>query len=298
MLGFFRAARPRPPSRDGWNGLSVVRPSSARSSSTPPSDPEGGSRRDARRRLSQNFLADPAVARRLVREARVGPGDLVLEVGAGEGAITRFLARSAGRVVAYELDPRLAARLAARHGDPALGVRVVCGDFLRARPPRGRFAVVGNIPYARTAAIVRWCLRTPGPASATLVTQFEYARKRTGGHGRWSRLTVLTWPCFDWSLAGRIGRERFRPVPRVDAAILRLERRGQPLLPASSLGAYRRLVELGFTGVGGSLAASLRRAHPARRVGAALAGAGVAPDTVVGAVSPDQWIGVFTRLHG
>jgi 23S rRNA (adenine-N6)-dimethyltransferase len=157
---------------------------------------------------------------------------------------------------------------------------------------------VGNIPYARTADIVRWCLAAPALTGAVMVTQLEYARKRTGGYGRWSRLTVLTWPEWSWSLAGRIDRGRFHPRPRVDAGILVLRRRAEPLVAPEHRHAYRSLVELGFEGVGGSLQASLRRAHPARRVAAALRAAGVAPDAPVGAVSPDQWLTVFDALTG
>ncbi|MFD0777100.1 ribosomal RNA small subunit methyltransferase A, partial [Streptomonospora algeriensis] len=166
----------------------------------------------------------------------------------------------------------------------APAVRVVQSDFRGAAPPPGPFHVVGNIPYSATADIVRWCLEAsrPRPAdrnggagrpvllSATLLTQLEYARKRTGGFGRWSRLTVHSWPLFAWSMAGRVPRDRFAPVPRVDSAILRLVRRPRPLVPRTELGAYRKLVDLGFSGVGGSLRASLARAHPARRVDAAL----------------------------
>jgi 23S rRNA (adenine-N6)-dimethyltransferase len=253
---------------------------------------------DNRRRFSQNFLADPGTARRVVAVAGVGSADLVVEVGPGEGAITRFLAPAARRVLAYEIDPRLAERLSARYRDPASGVRVVRADFTRVRPPRGEFHLVGNIPYARTADIVRWCLGARGLVSATLVTQLEYARKRTGGFGRWSRLTVLTWPEWSWSLAGRIGRQRFRPVPRVDAGLLVLRRRRTPLVEPERMGDYRRLVELGFGGAGGSLGASLRRAHPARRVDRALARARVAPHVPVGHVGPEQWLEVFHALEG
>lgn len=250
-------------------------------------------RGNRRRRLSQNFLTDPATARRVVRLAGVDPDGPVLEVGPGDGALTRFLAPAAGRLTAYELDPRLADRLARRHP----GVRVVCADFTRVRPPREPFSVVGNIPYSRTADIVRWCLAAPALTGATLITQWEYAAKRTGGHGRWSRLTVLTWPRWSWECAGRIPRHRFHPVPRVDAGILLLRRRPEPLLAPADTGEYRDLVELGFSGLGGSLRASLRRAHPARRVDRALDAAGVRGDAPVGFVSPDQWMAVFHHLR-
>ncbi|CAL9359824.1 rRNA methyltransferase [Nocardiopsis dassonvillei] len=245
-----------------------------------------------RRRLSQNFLTDPSTARRVVRLAGVDPDGPTLEVGPGDGALTRFLAPAAGRLTAYEIDPRLAARLSRRHPD----VRVVCADFTRVRPPREPFAVVGNIPYSRTSDIVRWCLSAPALTGATLITQWEYAAKRTGGHGRWSRLTVRTWPTWSWESAGRIPRHRFHPVPRVDAGVLLLRRRTAPLLDPADAGDYRALVELGFSGVGGSLRASLRRAHPARRVDRALAAARVPGDAPVGFVSPDQWVTVFGHL--
>ncbi|MBX6766417.1 MAG: rRNA adenine N(6)-methyltransferase family protein, partial [Actinomadura rubrobrunea] len=142
------------------------------------------------------------------------------------GRLTAALAACGTHVIAYEIDPVPAGRLRERCADLP-NVRCVRGDFLRARPPRGPFAVAGNIPYSVTSAVVRWCLRAPGLTSATLLTQLEYARKRTGGYGRWSLVTVQSWPLFEWRLGQRFGRELFRPVPRVDSAILRLERRAR-----------------------------------------------------------------------
>ncbi|MFG2191314.1 ErmE/ErmH/ErmO/ErmR family 23S rRNA (adenine(2058)-N(6))-methyltransferase [Streptomyces sp. NPDC048639] len=251
----------------------------------------------ARRRiaLSQNFLHDPAAVRLLVRTARIRPGDLIVEPGAGEGAITRALARAAREVVAYELDPRLAAGLP-RRTSAHPNVRVRQGDFVRARPPREPFAVVGSIPYARTSDIVRWCLDAPALTSATLVTQREYARKRTGDYGRWTLLTVTTWPRYAWRLGGRIARQSFTPVPRTDSAILRLERRTTPLLPPQRLPAYRDFVAHGFTGTGGSLAATLAQRHGQRRTTAAFRRLDLAPSTPVGFVPPDQWLALFEAV--
>ncbi|MEU6082965.1 ErmE/ErmH/ErmO/ErmR family 23S rRNA (adenine(2058)-N(6))-methyltransferase [Streptomyces sp. NPDC047108] len=245
--------------------------------------------------LSQNFLHDPAAVRLLVRTARIRPSDLIVEPGAGEGVVTRALARTAREVVAYELDPRLAARLP-RRMSARPNVRVLHGDFLRARPPREPFAVVGNIPYARTSDIVRWCLDAPDLTSATLVTQREFARKRTGDYGRWTLLTVTTWPRYAWRLGGRIARQSFTPVPRTDSAILRLERRPTPLLPPQHLSAYRDFVAHGFTGTGGSLSASLARRHGSRRTTAAFRRLDLDPSTAVGFVTPDQWLSLFAAL--
>ncbi|WP_425454984.1 23S ribosomal RNA methyltransferase Erm [Actinocorallia herbida] len=236
--------------------------------------------------MSQNFLIDPEAVARLIRAAR--PSGLVLEPGTGDGAVTTALVEAGAEVVGYELDPLLAARLRAR-----TGLNIVRGDFTRARPPGGPFAVVGNIPYSATSAIVDWCLKAPSLTSATLVTQLEYARKRGGDYGRWSRRTVETWPYFTWTLHERIARESFRPIPSVDSAILRIERRPVPLVRDGD--AWRRLVERGFSGVGGSLFASIGRSHPGAE--SAFAHAGIARDTVVAFVHPDQWIALHSALH-
>ncbi|MDA2805308.1 ErmE/ErmH/ErmO/ErmR family 23S rRNA (adenine(2058)-N(6))-methyltransferase [Nocardiopsis suaedae] len=260
--------------------------------------PKGRKAAGARRRsLSQNFLTDASVARRIVRAADLPEGGLVLEPGAGDGMITSHLARGNRRVTAYEVDPYFARRLSERFA-ASPRVRVRPADFTAAPAPRGPFSVVGNIPYSRTSAIVDWCLRARALRSATLLTQWEYARKRTGASGRWSRLTVLTWPQFEWALGDRVRRDRFHPVPRVDSGVLRIVRRPEPLLPGAALADYRALVEAGFSGVGGSLDASLRRLYRARRVDAALRTAGVERGTVVAFVTPRQWAVLSCHLLG
>lgn len=246
----------------------------------------------ARRAFGQNFLADPAAARRLAELAVVHPGLPLHEVGAGRGRLTRELVRRCRRVVAYEIDPDLARTLPAH---PSLTVRA--DDFLAAEPPAEDFSVTGNIPYGLTAAVVSWCLRAPALQRATLLTQWEYARKRTGDYGRWSRLTVLTWPEFTWQLAGRVPAAAFRPVPRVDGGILRLDRRPVPLVQPQRLAGYRRLVELGFTGVGGSLHASLSRGYGHRAVASAFRATRLDPRVPVGEVWPEQWLTLFRLLR-
>jgi 23S rRNA (adenine-N6)-dimethyltransferase len=249
-----------------------------------------------RRVLGQNFLRDERTIQQIVRAVRPGLAGLVVEVGAGQGALTRELVGLCRRVVAYEIDPDLVAQLDAEFGTTE-EVRIVHGDFVASRPPGEPFAVVGNIPYASTSRIVDWCLDAPNLTSATLVTQLEYARKRSGDYGRWTLRTVQTWPRLHWRLVGRIPRERFRPMPRVDSGILRLERRPVDLLPARQLGDYQRFVALGFSGLGGSVQASLRREYPARRVDAALRANRVPADILVGYVWPEQWIALFQAIH-
>ena len=224
-----------------------------------------------------------------------GPDDLVIEIGPGGGILTDALARRAGTVVAYEKDPRYADRLHNRYRD---NPQVHCfhRDFLSTSPPRRDFLIVANIPYSVTAGIVNWCLAAPRMRTATLLTQLEYARKHTGDYGRWSRLTVLNWPRFDWKLLGRVGRDHFHPRPRVNSGILSLRRRDRPLVPEATQPDWQRFVELGFTGVGGTLHASLRRRYGRRAVDAGFSSARLPKTTVVGQVTPDQWLALFGRI--
>jgi 23S rRNA (adenine-N6)-dimethyltransferase len=248
-----------------------------------------------RKALSQNFLRDAHLARAFVASADVGPDDLVIEVGPGDGSITRPLLDRARRVIAYEKDRHFVERLRSRLGHHE-HFRCHHADFRDVRPPREPFHVVANAPFGITTDIVRWCLQARTLTSAALVTQLEFARKHTGDFGRWSRLTVAHWPEFEFTLGMRIDRREFRPVPQVDAAAIHLRRRPEPLLPKAALVDYRDLVDLGFSGVGGSLAASLSRVVPRRLAHRACAEAGIARGQVVGHVPPDRWIALFNAL--
>lgn len=255
------------------------------------------SRRDHNRRtLSQNFLRGPAAVDRYLAAVDVEPDTLQLEVGAGDGAITVAIAPRCRELRAYEIDPHHAEKLTDRVRDLA-NVQVVVGDFLAEPPPPEPFAVVGNVPFSITSKVVDWCLDSPALTTVTIITQLEYAKKRTGGYGRWSLRTIETWPWYRWELRGRIPRQEFRPEPSVDAGVLHVEHRDEPLLSRADHPPFCRMVELGFTGVGGSLYRSLVKAHPPGRVAAAFRAAEVDRGTVVAFVTPDQWLAIYRSLR-
>jgi 23S rRNA (adenine-N6)-dimethyltransferase len=85
-------------------------------------------------------------------------------------------------------------------------------------------------------------------------------------------------------------------VPSVDAGVLHLAQRDRALLPDAAATAWADLVDLGFTGLGGTLYASLSRAYPSRLVGRALDSAGLPGDAVVAFAAPDQWLAIFETL--
>jgi 23S rRNA (adenine-N6)-dimethyltransferase len=183
----------------------------------------------------------------LVAEAEIRPDDLVIEIGPGRGALTFPLARRAQRVIALEKDPELAQTLrdhVQRRNGAGTAVTVLCCDALGFRFPRRRpFRVVGSVPFGETTAIMRRLLENPrsGLERADLIVQWEVALKRTVQPP--TNLLSTSWtPWWTFELGRRIPASAFRPVPSVDAAVLRICRRDPPLLPPDMAVAYHDFV--------------------------------------------------------
>jgi 23S rRNA (adenine-N6)-dimethyltransferase len=138
-----------------------------------------------RHELGQNFLHDRAVIRAIVDVVSRTDGPIV-EIGAGNGALTLPLQTLGRPLTAIELDHRLAARPADR---TASSTRVVGADFLHYRLPRTPHVIVGNLPFHLTTAMLRRLLHGPGWTDAMLLVQWEVARRRAavgGGGRRWA----------------------------------------------------------------------------------------------------------------
>jgi 23S rRNA (adenine-N6)-dimethyltransferase len=176
---------------------------------------------ERRRRWGWHQLAD-GWARRIVLAAGINPGDLVLDVGAGTGALTLQLADVGARVVAVELHPRRAQELRARFTGAM--VTVVQVDASDLRLPRRPFKVVANPPFGIAAALIRRLLgRGSRLVTADLVVPGHVAVRwssgRAPGLNRWARV-------FDVYARCALPRAALRPPPPGEVAVLRLERRG------------------------------------------------------------------------
>ncbi len=201
-----------------------------------------------RHELGQNFLRDRRVVRSIVELAEDGPGPIV-EWAGGAGALTIPLSRLGRPMEVVELDPRRVRQL--RSATPR-HVRVVEGDLLRHAPPRGGWTLVANLPFHLTTPALRRLLSLPGWDRAILVTQWEVARKRAAVGGT-TQLTAEWWPWFDFTLRQRIPARAFHPRPSVDAGLLLVERRAEPLLDDSEQPDYRAFVRRVFSGRGRTL---------------------------------------------
>lgn len=192
---------------------------------------------------SQHFLRTTALARQLVSDACVGPGELVLDLGAGSGRLTAELARVADRVLAVELDPHWANRLRRRWRN----VDVAEGDAALLELPREPFRVVSNIPFDRTTDLLHLLLDDPRIplVRADLIVEWGVAAKR--GIPWPSALNDVLWGAFyESSVARRLPPTAFEPRPAVHAGVLVFRRRAEPLVQPQELANYRRFVASGF----------------------------------------------------
>lgn len=186
------------------------------------------SRRPARQRSSRpesdrwgwHALTD-TWASRVVEAAGIEPGDVVVDLGAGEGALTVRLLAAGARVIAVELHPRRVEALRARFSDQQ--VTVVSADVTRLRWPRSPFKVVANPPYGVTNAVLRQLLSSHNRLlAADVVLQRRVVRQVVDG-----RLSAARRNRHDFTVERglTVPRAAFRPAPTVDSAVLVLRRR-------------------------------------------------------------------------
>jgi len=238
-----------------------------------------------RRRWGQNFLCDPAVARRIVETAEIGPRAIALEIGPGLGALTDELVARAGRLYLIEIDPGLSDRLAQRYAaNPR--VRVVTGDVL-ALPLDDvvrdeRVTVVANLPYNIASPILFRLLdlRARFPR-AVVMLQREMATRlvaRPGG-ADYGVTSVLLQTYADVRIAFGVSRRSFLPRPDVDSAVVDVRWSAGPRVDVGDAGLFRDVVRAAFGQRRKMLRNALAELAAARATTAtaALERAGIAP---------------------
>jgi 23S rRNA (adenine-N6)-dimethyltransferase len=249
------------------------------------------SRHGGRHELGQNFLVHQPTIRILTALVAATDGG-VLELGAGDGAVTHPLSRLGRRVTAIDIDEHRVARLAR-----ALpGVTVAQADALR--HPMTAPVIVGNIPFHLTTPLLRRLLSASGWRRAVLVTQWEVARKRAGVGGG-TMMTAQAAPWFAFALHGRVPRGGFRPAPSVDGGVLVIDRRRDPLVAARDRRAYEHFAARTFTGSGARLDRLVAGAARVPLVAArrALNRAGVKGGALPRDLSPEQWAQLWRALR-
>ncbi len=242
--------------------------------------------------LAQNLLRNPSLVRQLINEIPLCNQDTVVEIGAGRGIITSELAQIARQVIAIEIDPAFV-QLLRRRFQNADNVQIVSGDYLQYQLTEREYNLFGNIPFNRSAAILRKVLDVdPTPLKACLVLQKEAAEK-FAGYPRETQFSVLAKARFTLRIVRDLHRSDFLPVPAVETVLLRIERRKEPLVLSEDRELYERFIRHGFGTWRQSLKSIFRNVfsykqwkHLSRELGFALK---ATPTDL----TFDQWLGLF-----
>lgn len=250
------------------------------------------------KRWGQNFVVDAGTVRRIVKSASLSPGEHVLEVGSGLGSLTLALLETGARVTAVEIDPALAGALAetvrTRAPEEASNLVVINGDAMKTAPEavRGAWedesmvdptALVANLPYNVAVPVILHALEAfPSLGRVLVMVQAEVAQRIVAPPG--SRVYGIPSAKVAWYAAARqvgtVGRSAFWPVPRVDSALVLLERREAPTTTTARREDVFRLIDAAFSQRRKGLRSALARlVGTADAAGRALLTAGIDPLT-------------------
>lgn len=238
----------------------------------------------ARKRFGQHFLHDERVLQRIVAGVAPQPGQPIVEIGPGPGALTALLLQHAGDIDAIEIDRDLAAALRTRWPDT---LRLHEGDALDfdfaalAAARGGRLRVVGNLPYNISTPLLFHLLEARAHvADMTVMLQKEVIDRIVAGPGddAYGRLSVMLAPWIDATHLFDVGPGAFRPPPRVWSAVAHLVVREQPrfAVPAG----YGELVARAFSQRRKTLRNSLRTLLDTQGIAAAGVDPAARPETL------------------
>lgn len=241
------------------------------------------------RALGQNFVVDPNTVRKVVDLARVGPGDPVVEIGAGLGSLTLALADAGADVTAIEIDRHLVPVLREVVGTRA---RVVEGDartldWVRLLSGHARWSLVANLPYNIATPLVADLLDdVPAIHTMLVMVQREAAERLAAGPGSKTygipSVKVAYWATAQ--VVAKVSPSVFLPRPNVESALIRIVRRPAPAVSADPDRLFS-LVRAGF----GQRRKMLRRSLAGLVDTAAFAGADVAPESRAEDLDIDAW---------
>lgn len=249
--------------------------------------------RRLRRDLGQNFLKHQKTARKIVRAAGVTEHDLVVEIGAGSGMLTRPLSKTARKVMAVEYDPYWASRL--KQGFAGCeDVEVITADALFVPLPDEPFSVVASLPFHLSTAILQRLLDDPAKhlERLHLLLQREVAAK----HARSTPTTLktLTWsPWWRFEAGYELPASAFEPEPEVDARLLVVAKRNPPLLAYERRKPFQAFVREAFDGRGNVVGQTLRRVFTRRQILRLARDNGFSTGSFPSQLTVHQWAAVF-----
>ncbi len=206
----------------------------------------------ARKRFGQHFLHDPEVLRRIVAAIDPQPGEPLVEIGPGRGALTAPLLERAGTLTAIEIDRDLARELARRFG---AALKLIVGDalevdFVALRGPGPALRVVGNLPYNISTPLLFHLL-----AQRTAILDMHFMLQRevvermvaAPGSKSYGRLTVMLAPWTQIEALLEVPPQAFRPAPKVSSTVVRITPHSEAAFPIGDPARFEQVVRAAFS---------------------------------------------------
>lgn len=249
-------------------------------------------------RLSQNFLWNRNLVRELVRRSSIGPHDLVLEVGPGQGIVTQELLAVAHTVVAVELDRRLYDYLK-RAFRGAQNLTLIHADALRVNLPQQPYKVFANIPFSIEGRFIRRLLhaqnsqtRRANPPEDCFLIVRRALTERLSGIYREGLFSVLHKPFFNFDIVHRFRPGDFAPATLVQPVLLRITKRPIPLISPNEAYVFRQFVTKGFGG-GRRIRQNLKSLFAQGALNNTAQQLGFSVNAMPSELSFEQWMGLF-----
>lgn len=186
---------------------------------------------DFKKKFGQNFLTDKNLLSQIVEKAGVMSDDIVVEIGAGKGALTEVLSKYAKKVYSFEIDNELFAFLGEKFD--GTNVAMIFKDVMKVSDDEineivgGKFKLVANLPYYVTSPILTRFLKNENMISCTVMVQEEVADRIIASHKTkdYGVLTIICQMFGETRKVIRVNRKMFYPVPNVDSAVVRIDRK-------------------------------------------------------------------------
>ncbi len=198
-----------------------------------------------KKKFGQNFLRDKNLLEKIVIKSHI-EGKNVIEIGPGQGALTQFLAQYAKHLTAYEIDEQLKPFLL--QYDAKDNVDIKYEDFIKVDLPEGDFHVVANLPYYITTPILFKLLETNSIKTASLMIQKEVCDRllATPNQKAYNAISIIVQYYAKAYRMMNVNRKLFFPVPRVDSAVLRIEKYDKRILNGESEKTFFVIVKAAF----------------------------------------------------
>jgi len=199
-------------------------------------------------RLGQHFLHNTQILEKIVKASGIDKTDIVVEIGAGKGKLTKLLADVSAEVIAIEIDKNLCEEL--KNNIYLKNVKIICSDILKFDfknfPP---FKVVSNIPYYITTPIIFHILDEKVPLlSATLTVQKEVAERivATAGSKKYGVLSIMVQLYTEPKILFFIPKSAFIPPPKVDSAVIFFKKLPEPIVSKPQINLFKNIVKAAF----------------------------------------------------